>query len=180
MRNFALLFIVSLLMLSCVRQDPLTDLRAFVAEQDSRPRGTIPPPPEFTAPDFVSYTASSQRSPFQAPRPIELVQAEVDVPKSDVQPDFTRVKEYLESFRIENISMVGTMTGLEGDNVLWALVKDEQGEVHRVQAGNYLGRNFGRIIDVNETQIDLIEIVPSGQDSWVERPRVILIDGLEQ
>ncbi|WP_196156870.1 pilus assembly protein PilP [Reinekea sp. G2M2-21] len=167
-------------LLGCVQQDPLTDLRVFVQEQDSRPKGTIPPPPEFVAPDFVSYTASGRRSPFEIPRPVELVQQEKEAPKSNVKPDLTRVKEYLESFRIENIAMVGTLTGLEGDGILWALIRDGQGEVHRVKTGNYLGRNFGKIVEISETQIDLIEIVPSGQDNWVERPRIIILDGLEQ
>ncbi len=172
--------IALLVLVSCVQQDPLTDLKAYVQEQDAKPKGTIPPPPEFAPAEFVSYTASSKRSPFEIPRPVELVQEEKETPKSNVKPDLARVKEYLETFRIENISMVGTIFGYEDDQTLWALLKDGQGEVHRVKAGNYVGRNFGKIIDINETQIDLIEIVPSGKDSWVERPRVIFLDGLEQ
>lgn len=172
------LFVV--LLQGCVQQDPLVDLKAFVQEQDARPKGSIPPPPEFAAPEFVSYTASGRRSPFELPRPIELVEEEEQAPQSNVRPDFARVKEYLETFRIENISMVGSLFGLDDEQTLWALVRDSQGEVHRVRSGNYLGRNFGRIIEVSETQIDLIEIVPSGQDNWVERPRVIILDGLEQ
>ncbi len=170
----------SLALFSCVQQDPLTDLKAYVQEQDARPKGKIEPPPEFVTREFVSYTASSIRSPFEKPRPVELVQVEKEAPKSNVKPDFGRVKEYLETFRIENISMVGTLFGLDEDQTLWALVKDAQGEVHKVKVGNYLGRNFGRIIDINDTQIDLIEIVPSGKDSWVERPRVIVLNGLDQ
>ncbi len=175
-----IVFIAALAMVSCVRQDPLTDLKAFVQEQDSRPKGRIPPPPEFKAPEFVSYTASGQRSPFEIPRPVELVQDEQEAPKSNIKPDLTRVKEYLESFRIENLAMVGTIFGYEEDETLWALIRDGQSEVHRVKVGNYLGRNFGKIIDISETQIDLIEIVPSGKDNWVERPRVIILSGLEQ
>ncbi|TCS38225.1 pilus assembly protein PilP [Reinekea marinisedimentorum] len=179
--NKALVVLVlPLVLFSCVKQDPLTDLKAFVQEQDSRPKGKIPPPPEFAQPEFVSYTASSLRSPFEVPRPVELVAEEKNAPKSNVSPDFGRVKEYLETFRIENISMVGTLYGLDAEEVLWALVKDAQGEVHKVRVGNYLGRNFGRIVDISETQIDLIEIVPSGKENWVERPRVILLNGLDQ
>jgi type IV pilus assembly protein PilP len=174
------LSLMPFVLLSCVKQDPLTDLKAFVQEQDARPKGKIPPPPEFKTPEFVSYTASSLRSPFEQPRPVELALEEKDAPKSNVQPDFGRVKEYLETFRIENLSMVGTLYGLDEEEVLWALVKDAQGEVHKVKVGNYLGRNFGRIVEISETQIDLIEIVPSGKENWVERPRVILLAGLDQ
>lgn len=180
-RLYLLLISVGVVFLvGCVQQDPLVDLKAFVQEQDSRPKGTIPPPPEFVAPEFESYTASGRRSPFQIPRPVELVSQEKAAPKSNVKPDFTRVKEYLESFRIENIAMVGTLAGLEEEELIWALIRDGDGEVHRVKVGNYLGRNYGKIIQISETQIDLIEIVPSGKDNWVERPRVIILAGLEQ
>lgn len=179
MRRFYWAILMVLVVTGCVREDPLTDLREFVSEIESRPKGNIPPPPEFTSFDFVSYTASSERSPFEVPRQLELEEKEVAQPKSNVRPDPNRVPEYLESFRIENLSMVGTLTGLGSDG-LWALVKDGNGEIHRVQTGNYLGRNHGRIIGISETQIELIEIVSSGQDSWVERPRVIVLSGLDQ
>jgi type IV pilus assembly protein PilP len=74
--------------------------------------------------------------------------------------------------------MVGTLAGLQEGN-LWVLIRDGDGEIHRVQVGNYLGRNHGEIINISETQIDLIEIVPSGQDNWVERPRAIVLSGLD-
>ncbi|WP_320824949.1 pilus assembly protein PilP [Reinekea sp.] len=165
---------------SCGSTDPLTDLKAFVQEQDAKPKGSIEPPPQFSAPDFVSYTASSKRSPFEVPRPVELIQEERDAPRSNVKPNLQRVKEYLETFRIESIAMVGTISGYTEDVTLWALVKDGQGEVHRVKAGNYLGRNFGRIIEISETQIVLMEIVPTGKENWVERPRVLILVGLGQ
>jgi len=184
LRNHAsrmfLVLMASVLTVACVRTDPLTDLKAFVQEQDAKPKGAIEPPPVFLAPDFVSYTASSKRSPFEVPRPVELVQEEKSAPRSNIRPDQLRVKEYLETFRIENIAMVGTLSGYTDDVTLWALVKDGQGEVHRVKAGNYLGRNFGRIIEISETQIDLIEIVPTGKENWVERPRVLILVGLDQ
>jgi len=161
----------------CVREDPLQDLREYVDEIDSRPSGTIPPPPEFVSFEFVSYTASGERSPFEVPRPPELEFEEQAQPTSNVRPDPDRVPEFLESYRIENLAMVGTLAGLNSDQ-LWALVRDGDGEVHRVQTGNYLGRNHGQIISISDTQIDLIEIVPMGQNGWVERPRAVVLSGL--
>ena len=177
MRNSAFLtVIVGLVLVGCVQEDPLVDLRDYVAEIDSRPSGSIPPPPEFATFEFVSYTASGERSPFEAPRPVELETEEAEAPRSNVRPD--RVPEFLESYRVENLTMVGTLAGLqEGD--LWGLIRDGDGEIHRVQVGNYMGRNHGEIISISETQIDLIEIVPSGQDNWVERPRAIVLSGLD-
>lgn len=172
------LVLLSGLMGGCVQQDPLTDLRDFVSEIEARPSGSIPPPPEYSAFEVVSYTASGDRSPFEAPQVLEDEAEAAPEPKSNVKPNPNRVPEYLESFRIENLSMVGTLTGLNSDS-MWALIKDGNGEIHRVQTGNYLGRNHGKVISISETQIELIEIVPSGQDNWVERPRVIVLSGLD-
>ncbi|MCH8532257.1 MAG: pilus assembly protein PilP [Saccharospirillum sp.] len=174
------LIVVPLLigLVGCVQQDPLVDLRDFVAEMDSRPSGSIPPPPEFAAYELVSYTVSGKRSPFEVPRSLEVQEEEAAQVQSNVRPDENRVPEYLENFRIENLAMVGTLAGLDAD-VLWALVRDANGEIHRVRPGNFLGRNHGRIIGISETQIEMIEIVPSGQDIWVERPRAIVLSGLD-
>jgi type IV pilus assembly protein PilP len=40
-----------------------------------------------------------------------------------------------------------------------------------------MGQNYGRIIGVNETRVELIEIVPNGRGGWVERPRSLTLDG---
>ncbi|MDX5297860.1 MAG: pilus assembly protein PilP, partial [Gammaproteobacteria bacterium] len=48
--------------------------------------------------------------------------------------------------------------------------------IHRVRPGNFMGKNFGRIVGINDSLIELIEIVPSGHGGWVERPRTLSID----
>lgn len=70
--------------------------------------------------------------------------------------------------------MVGTLQGPSGD--LYALVKDSTGGIHRVRSGNHLGQNYGRIVGVSDTRIELIEIVPNGQGGWVERPRSLTLN----
>jgi len=70
--------------------------------------------------------------------------------------------------------MVGTLQGASGS--LFALIQDEVGGIHRVRAGNYMGQNYGRVIGVNETRIELIEIVPNGRGGWVERPRSLTLE----
>ena len=69
--------------------------------------------------------------------------------------------------------MVGT---LSDDNGFWALLAAE-GSVYRVQVGDYVGRNHGRIIGITETEIQVIEIVKSGSERWVERPRTLNLKG---
>jgi type IV pilus assembly protein PilP len=72
--------------------------------------------------------------------------------------------------------MVGT---LDRDDVQWTLIKDPDGGVHRVKMGNYLGRHHGRIVDMTDTYVAVIEIVSDGtEDGWVERPRAIKLSGI--
>src|SRR5690554_736842 len=75
-------------------------------------------------------------------------------PMSDVTPDTSRAKEFLEGYNIESLRMVGT---IEKNGQLWALIDDGKGNVHYVKEGNYLGRNYGRIASVMPTFIQVVE-----------------------
>ncbi len=39
-----------------------------------------------------------------------------------------------------------------------------------------MGRNHGRINAITDTQIDVVEIVPTGDGGWLERPQSILLN----
>jgi len=38
-----------------------------------------------------------------------------------------------------------------------------------------MGRNHGRIVEISENQIELVEIVPTGDGSWMERPQTVML-----
>ena len=71
--------------------------------------------------------------------------------------------------------MVGT---LEQDGNSWALVEDGDQGVHRVQVGDYLGSSWGRVEGINDSSIDITEIVSDGSGGWLRRPRTIELQGL--
>jgi type IV pilus assembly protein PilP len=62
--------------------------------------------------------------------------------------------------------MAGTITK---DAVLWGLIKAGDGTIHRVREGNYMGKNHGKIIRINEDKIELMEIVPDKPGTWREQ-----------
>ena len=75
-------------------------------------------------------------------------------------------------FRSTALKMSGTLglaKSIEG------LIRDPDGVVHRVRAGNYLGQNFGRITGINEDHIELVELVPNGSGGWMERQATIAL-----
>lgn len=155
---------------ACSRVQNNSDLQQFVAEVKSRPGGAVEPVPEFVPYEGFIYSAASQRSPFDEHI---IIDSEGDAPLAqDVQPDFDRPREELENQALSELKMVGMLVK---QGVFEALIEDGFGEIHRVGIGNYLGRNYGRIEYISRTQVNLREIVPSGNGGWVERPQTLTL-----
>jgi type IV pilus assembly protein PilP len=150
----------------------MSDLDSYMQETRQKPAPPIEPIPTFPQFDTFVYSAASKRSPFEKPQALLEIEVNGDNVSgaSVVKPDELRPKEYLEQFNISSITMVGT---IEKDGVLWGLVDDGTSNIHRVQVGNYMGRNNGKIYHIDNGRIDLKEIVPNGPDQWVERPKTL-------
>jgi type IV pilus assembly protein PilP len=151
-----------------------TDNAGMIALQDevsrivNRPPGVIEPPPEFVTYEPFTYSAASLRSPLD--KPIDANARRAAQQSDEVKPDLNRTPEILENFDIGNLVMVG-MVELRGQRR--ALVRDETGNVTDVGIGNYIGKNYGRIVGIAERQIDVTEIVPTGDGGWIERPQTL-------
>lgn len=170
--NFSRLFWAVICLSSlvgCVGGDDFSDLRAYMDEVRARPKGTIEPLPKFHPYEAFTYSASALRSPFQPPIKVDLSARSKGA--KDVKPDESRVRQFLEGFNIEIFEMVGTLSRDEG---VFGLVRGAGG-VHRVKVGDYLGRNHGRVVTIDESKIEVVEIVPDGSGGWLERPRTIIL-----
>lgn len=163
------------LLTACSQGSGYSDLDQFMAETRSKPRGFVEPLPEFKAYEAFTYSASDRRSPFEVPVEVQLTMVD-EQPQSNIEPDLDRPKEVLENFQLTELNMVGTLRRAEQSSGLFALIKDDTGGIHRVRKGNYMGQNYGRVVGVNETRVELIEIVPNGRGGWVERPRSLSLD----
>jgi type IV pilus assembly protein PilP len=140
------------------------ELQAYVDEVKARPGGRIEPLPEIQpAPSFV-YEAGNRRSPFTPDTPQQRVTAD---PNSVLGPDQDRPREPLEQFPLDALRMVGTLRGASG---AFGLVQTVDGLVHRVTVGDHLGQNYGRIMSISESEIQLVEIIPDGLGGFLERP----------
>ncbi|UZE95638.1 pilus assembly protein PilP [Alkalimarinus alittae] len=174
-RNLLTILGVSFVISGCTGGDGFADLDQFMDETKAKPRGKVEPLPEFKAYQSFTYSAANRRDPFS--RPIDVVLSSVveEKTESNVKPNVDRPKELLETFGLGSLKMVGTLQRQEA-NTLWALISDNEGGIHRVKAGQYLGKNHGRIVAIEESQLELIEIVPNGRGGWLERPRSIALD----
>jgi len=161
---------VMLLLQSCSNNDDMLALQRYVDGVVNRPPGVIEPPPEFITYEPFTYSAANLRAPFDPP--VDLSIAMQNQRANEVRPDENRPTEHLEGFALANLKMVGT---LARQGQTWALIRDELGNVTRVAVGNYMGRNHGRIVAISPQQIDLVEIVPTGSNGWIERPQTVLV-----
>lgn len=170
--------IIAFLLAGCVDWvDNTADLEKYVAKTKKLPGGKIEALPESKPYNSFVYEGASMREPFRAISPVfeeEQSSAKQEV-ASEIQPDKNREKSYLESFSIDRLSMVGTINQREGER-LWALIEDENSEVHRVTVGDYMGLDHGEIISLDERQIDLIEIIKNGRGGWMKRTRSLALN----
>ncbi len=172
-RTFLLCSVLGASLVGCSGGN-FSDLDSYMAEKRSRPGGIIAPIPTFKAYEAFAYSATTLRSPFD--RPIEVREIAQLQAIAAIKPDENRTKEFLEQYTFDSLRMVGT---LERDNSNWTLIKDPDGGVHRVKTGNYLGRAHGKIVEMTDTFLSVVEIVSDGTpDGWVERPRTIKLSGV--
>ena len=178
----AIALAATLLLGGCVNKD-MSDLENYVQEILARPGGRIEPRPPIKPYERYLYQAGSMelRDPFRS----FLIREEEKKPITPADdPEqrkyateiLTHNREDLEQFELDALRMVGI---LEDKKILWGIVQDTTGVVHRVQVGNYLGRNYGKILNIQEDRIDLREIVKDSEGRWEEREASLALYGEE-
>jgi len=163
MRTRTVIVLASWVLAACGGEEH-QDLRSWVKEQDNMPRPRIEPLPEVKPYEAFAYAADKDGliDPFK-PRKIE---APKQAGGGGVRPDLNRPREPLEAYPIENLRMVGT---LSQKKQVFALIKTPDSNLFRVKQGNYLGQNFGLIMEIDEAAVKLKEIVQDSAGDWTER-----------
>ncbi len=150
----------------------MADLRSYVAEIKTRPGTPIEDLPPIQP--YVVYTYPCDCA-IQCVDPFEPFYLEPSRPPdggdtavsdNGISPDFDRNREELESYPLDALRMMGT---LEKGEQFWAILRDPDTIIHRVQVGNYIGQNNGKITGISEDRIELLEIIPDGRGGWEER-----------
>lgn len=171
-RIIGMLLFLMLIMTGC-NDSPDSDVINFVSKTKKR-ESKLQELPPIKNPEPFFYEGRTRRDPFStqiALRPsIYNFRSEVRSNYTGPMPDLKRRREILEEYALDTLIMVGVIS--KGGKY-WALVKDSAGIVHRVGVGNYLGQNYGKIVDINESSITLNELIPDEEGGWRERKQVI-------
>ncbi|MGH8280083.1 MAG: pilus assembly protein PilP [Gammaproteobacteria bacterium] len=162
----------ALLLAGC--SDRMQDLQQYVAQTKALRGGRVAPLPQIKPLQSYTYDDQNLRSPF-----VPLLQSFANFGNgkgttAGPHPDFDRPHQYLEQFPLDSLKMMGTLTV---GGVLYALIRDGDGVVHRVMLGQYMGQNYGKVIKISQAGLVLRELVPDGQGGWAERMTTVQLGG---
>ena len=132
-----------------------SNLKTQLKRIKSMPMQPIADLPEFKSPPRFTYPENKhRRNPF-TPKALSFA----------TNPNSKRRKEPLELFPLEDLKFVGV---LKEGAIIWALIKQPNYFITRVHIGNYIGQNYGKIIDIKDTLIKLEELVKIS-NKWEKR-----------
>lgn len=150
----------------------MSDLQSYVQQVLARKGGKIEPIPPLEPYVVYAYQSAGGVDPF---RPFFAEDPGAGGTKDGpggLKPDANRNREELENYALDSLRMMGT---LEQDADVWGIIRSPDGTIHRVQTGNYLGRNHGKIVHISEEKVELTEIVADSQGRWQERPAALAL-----
>lgn len=163
-----LMFFLSAALAGCLPSGE-DELRLWIADQRANTKPNVTPltEPKKFIPE--SYSQGGAVEPFN---PLKLTQAlrrdstQIASNAALIAPEMTRRKEPLEAFPLDAMAMVGS---LNKTGTPTALLKVDN-LIYQVKVGSYLGQNYGKIIRITETSIQLREIAQDAAGDWMERP----------
>lgn len=148
------------------------ELRQWIKDETKDMRGRIPPLPQVKSYEPVPYDATGLIDPF---RPAKMLSEQKQGGGGGLQPDLNRPKEPLESYPLESIKYVGSLT--KNRQTHGIVLVDSA--LHQVRAGSYMGQNFGIITKISESEMSLRELVQDPTGDWVERTSTLLLQAKE-
>ncbi len=112
-----------------------------------------------------AYGVREDVDPFNPDKLLAELARAANATNNPLRPDPDRRREYLETFPIDTMKMVGTMNK---SGVSYGLIQIDR-QVHQVKTGQRLGQNYGVVTGVAETAIGIKEVVQDAGGEWVER-----------
>jgi type IV pilus assembly protein PilP len=139
------------------------DVSQWMQETKQQTRVSITPlsPPKKFTP-FV-YEANGRDDPYSSAKlAIALAKAKGG---GAIQPNLDRRREALESYPLDTLRMVGTLSKA---GMTYALLQADK-SIFQVKVGNYIGQNLGMITKIADNEVELKEVVQDASGEWVER-----------
>lgn len=165
MRRAILLVLVPVLLAGC-GGGQFDDIREWMKAATKDLKGRVDPLPPMAASVPFDYAQFNQIAPFDVAK---LTHGR----KSLNSPDLNRPREALEAYDLDKLKMVGT---LKRNGQLYGLIRTPEGNLYRVAPGNFVGLNYGRVLRISETEVELKESVQDIAGDWNDRKNSLYLD----
>ncbi|GGI19576.1 MAG: pilus assembly protein PilP [Oxalicibacterium faecigallinarum] len=139
------------------------DVRQWMDQTRAQSRALVKPLSEPKKFSPYIYDAKGREDPY-SPNKLAIALAKAGK-GSGIQPNFDRRSEPLESYPLDMLSMVGT---LSKPGMRYALIQVDK-TIYQVKVGNYIGKNIGLVTNITDTEVHLKETVQDAAGEWVER-----------
>lgn len=152
----------ALILVGCQQSnDSIASFISQVENQSRKEIAQLEPEKTFQA---TQYNASQLRVPFRLPAIAIANQPRI---KQDCwQPGLRSKTGQLEQYPLEQLHLRGVM-GSQGN--ISGLVQTPKGTLVKIQAGEYLGLNNGKVAEVAPKFILIKETLPDGLGCWQQR-----------
>ena len=144
------------------------DLRQWMADLRANTRPQVTPlkePVEFVPQAYLAGMGTDPFNPQKLTQALRRDSQEGASNASLIAPELARRKEPLEAYPLDAVKMVGSMTKNGRPTALVTVDK----LLYQVHVGNYLGQNYGKIVAIAETNMQIREIAQDPSGDWVER-----------
>lgn len=132
----------------------------------TRPRVTpLTEPKQFVPQNYVAEAGVDPYSVAKLTQALRRDSAQSITNASLVAPEMARRKEPLEAYPLDAMAMVGSLNKTGTPTALLSVEK----LLYQVRVGDYLGQNYGKIVKISETGIQIREIVQDTTGDWIER-----------
>jgi type IV pilus assembly protein PilP len=153
----------AVLLTGCSESD-VAEINSWMAEVKQNTKVNVAPLSEPKTFIPFAYGVREATDPFD-PNKLLAELARAAASDNPLRPDAERRKEFLESFPVDSMKMVGIINKA---GISYGLLQIDR-NVYQVKAGQRLGQNFGQVTGVSEAAISLKEVVQDAGGEWVER-----------
>ena len=141
------------------------EINSWMAQVKAETRVNVEPISEPKTFIPFAYGVRDETDPFDPNKLLAELARSANAIPNPLKPDDTRRKEYLETFPLDAMAMVGTINKA---GVTYGLIQIDRA-VHQVKQGQRLGQNYGLITGVGESAISVKEVVQDAGGEWIER-----------
>lgn len=150
------------------------DLVEYTDKVKANTQVSIEQYPKFHEVAGADYLAADLRSPFHAVR-AKVLQVKVGERGNCPQPNHQRTKHALEHYGIDSLRMAGVFAN---DNITYALIKANDGSLHKAKVGHYIGLFHGKITAIKDGELVIKEMLPDGAGCWKSKTATLTVNGL--